>query len=147
MGLTTSHCDLHCVALIRQCAINDPWCSEFLLKMNWVCKVKCSSWFPPDWIRRWYYDLVHPRRRSGAFVFSRLGYAATYCNIGELDMTENPLLVFCVLYLIRFLTISLLLFCTNCVVVITEFLKSISYHLSMNWWLLRSIIKQGVFSV
>jgi len=125
MGLTTSHCDLHSVALIRQCAINDPWCSEVLLKVNWVCIVKCSSWFPPDWIRRWYYDLVHPRWRSGAFVVSRLGYAATYCNLWELDMTENPLLVFCVLYLIRHLTIL------YCCFVLIALLWSLSFEVKL----------------
>jgi len=69
MGLTASHCDLHCVVLMGPCAINDPWCSEVLLKLNRVCKVKRSSWFPPDWIRCWRYDLLHPRWRSGVIIF------------------------------------------------------------------------------
>jgi len=69
MGLTTSHCVLRCVALMVPCAINNPWCSEVLLKLKWVCKVKHSSWFPPDWIRCWRYNRFHPRWRSNTILF------------------------------------------------------------------------------
>ena len=51
------------------CAVNDPWCSEVLLKLNRVRKVKRSPWFPPDWNRCRCYDLLHPRWRSGAIIF------------------------------------------------------------------------------
>ena len=57
IGLATCHCDLHCAVLMRSCAISDTWCSDVFLKLNWVCKVKYSFWFP---IRRQCYDLVSP---------------------------------------------------------------------------------------
>jgi len=58
MGLATFHCDLQCAVLLGPCAVNDPWYSEVFSKLNWVCKVKCRSLFPPDWTRRWRYDLT-----------------------------------------------------------------------------------------
>jgi len=71
VGLTTSHCKLHCVALMGPCVINDLWCSEVHLNLNWVFKVKRRSWFPPDCIRCWRYDLFHPRWQSDAIIFSK----------------------------------------------------------------------------
>jgi len=96
MGQINSHCNLHCVALIGPCAINDPWCSQVLLKLNWVCKVKYSSWFPPDWFRYWRYDLVHPRWRSGAIIFlKRLTWPKTpFCQFAQFCTRDHERVFF-----------------------------------------------------
>jgi len=64
MGLATSQCDLHCVVLMGPCAINDLWRSKVFLKMKWVYRFNCSSWFPSGWR----HDLVNFRWRSDGIV-------------------------------------------------------------------------------